>query len=165
MLNTIAHLAHDNWLGWAANSGVPWIWPMCESLHFIGLALLMGCVGVYDLRMMGFMKELEIGALQRVLPWGIFGFVINLLTGVVFFMGDPGQYLRNWVFWSKMAFIVLAGINLIVYYWAGIDRNVAQVGAGQDAPRAAKIVAAVSLFLWVGVIFWGRMMPFLGNSF
>jgi len=165
MLMTIANFAHNNWLGWAANSGVPWIWPACESLHFIGLALLMGCVGVYDLRMLGVAKGLQLGPLQKLMPFGILGFLINLITGLIFFAGDPYQYIHNWVFWSKMLFIALAGINVIVYYVTGLYRRVDPVGAGQDVPFAAKLVAATSLFLWVGVIFFGRMMPFLGNSF
>jgi hypothetical protein len=39
------------------------------------------------------------------------------------------------------------------------------VGAGHDVPPAAKLVAATSLFLWVGVMYWGRMLPFIGNAF
>jgi len=165
MLMTIANLAHNNWLGWAANSGVPWLWPACETLHFIGLALLMGCIGVYDLRMMGFLKGLEIGPLRKLMPWGILGFVLNLITGAIFFAGNPYQYIRNWVFGYKLLFILLAGVNVIVYYASGLDEEVATLGAGADVPRGAKIVAAASLFLWIGVIFWGRMMPFLGNAF
>jgi hypothetical protein len=125
----------------------------------------MGCIGVYDLRMMGFLKGLEIGALRKLMPWGIVGFVLNLVTGAIFFAGNPYQYIRNWVFGYKLLFIALAGLNVIIYYASGLDRRVAALGAGADVPRGAKIVAAISLFLWIGVIFWGRMMPFLGNAF
>ena len=58
-----------------------------------------------------------------------------------------------------------AGVNVIVYYASGLDKEIATLGAGADVPRGAKIVAAASLILWIGVIFWGRMMPFLGNAF
>jgi hypothetical protein len=99
------------------------------------------------------------------MPWGILGFVLNLITGAIFFAGNPYQYIRNWVFGYKLLFILLAGLNVIVYYASGLDEEVATLGAGADVPRGAKIVAAASLFLWIGVIFWGRMMPFLGNAF
>jgi hypothetical protein len=46
-----------------------------------------------------------------------------------------------------------------------LSRRIEAVGPGQDAPLGAKITAAVSLFLWVGVMFWGRMLPFLGTAF
>jgi len=44
-------------------------------------------------------------------------------------------------------------------------RRVDPVAAGQDAPVAAKLVAAISLSLWIGVMYWGRMLPFIGNAF
>jgi hypothetical protein len=124
---TLADWVHATRLGWAAGGGVPWMWPICETLHFVGLALLLGSVGIFDMRMLGVAKGLALGPLQRLMPLAIFGFLINLLTGLVFFAGDPYQYIRNGAFAYKLLFIALAGINVIVY--------------------------------------WGRMMPFLGNSF
>ena len=69
--------------------GYPWVWPTCETLHFIGMALLMGVVGVIDLRMLGVMKSLSFAPLHRLLPWGIAGFVINLTTGLMFLPEIP----------------------------------------------------------------------------
>ena len=89
--------------------GVPWIWPACETLHFIGMAMLIGIIGVIDLRMLGFMKRLPFAPLHRLLPWGIAGFVINLTTGALFFAGDPYQYKDNIAFILKIVFILLAG--------------------------------------------------------
>src|SRR5438874_1653917 len=63
-----------------------WAWPACETLHFIGMALLIGCVGVLDLRMLGVGKQLAAGPLHRLIPYGVAGFAINFLTGIVFFV-------------------------------------------------------------------------------
>jgi hypothetical protein len=145
--------------------GIPWLWPLCETLHFIGLALLMAVVGLLDLRMLGFAKEIPLGPLQRLTPWGILGFVINLVTGVLFFVGAPSQYVANIAFLFKMAFIALAGVNVILFYVTGLYRHIDSLPAGADAPMAAKLIAATSLVLWMGVLFWGRMLPFIGNAF
>jgi hypothetical protein len=142
-----------------------WIWPTCETLHFIGLALLIGNVGLLDLRMLGAAKGIPLAPLTRLVRWGVLGFVINLLTGIVFFVGAPSQYVNNIAFQLKLLFIVLAGANLAVFNLSGIGRTVGLLGPGDDAPASAKIVAATSLFLWVGIMFWGRMLPFIGNSF
>src|SRR6478752_6404104 len=75
-----------------------WVWPTCETLHFIGLAMLFGVVGLLDLRMLGVAKRLPGKPLHELIPWGILGFVVNLITGALFFSGDPGQYLHNWAF-------------------------------------------------------------------
>ena len=143
---------------------VPWVWPACETLHFIGMALLMGVIGVIDLRMLGVLKRVPFAPLHRLLPWGIAGFIINLITGFMFFAGDPYQYKDNIAFLFKMLFIVLAGINVLIFYLIPF-RQVEAMGPGDDAPMFAKVIAATSIFLWFGVMYWGRMLPFIGNAF
>jgi hypothetical protein len=142
-----------------------WIWPACETLHFAGLALLIGNVGLLDLRMLGAAKRLPLAPLTRLVRWGVLGFAVNLLTGIVFFVGAPSQYVNNIAFQYKLLFIALAGANLAVFNLSGVARAVGVLGPGDDAPASAKIIAATSLFLWVGVVFWGRMLPFIGDAF
>ncbi len=163
-------IAISKWLettrvSWAVRGGVPWIWPACEALHFVGLCLLVGVIGVMDLRLIGRLKGIPIGPLERLVPWAVAGFAINVVTGALFYIGAPGQYYGNAVFWAKMAFIALAGVNVLVFYLSGISRVVDALGPEADTPRSAKFIGATSLFLWLGVIFWGRMLPFLGNAF
>lgn len=142
-----------------------WIWPACETLHFLGLALLIGNVGLLDLRLLGFLKGLPVLPLNSLVLWGVAGFTINLVTGIVFVVGDPNQYVDNVAFYFKMSFIAIAGLNLLVFYLTGISRKVALMGPGDDAPTLAKVVAATSLVLWLGVMYFGRMLPYIGNSF
>jgi hypothetical protein len=138
-----------------------WMWPLCETLHFFGMALLIGGVGILDLRMLGVAKGLPVAPLQRLIPWAVFGFVINLITGAIFVSAAPGNYNTSITFRLKVLFILLAGVNVLWFYASGLARRVDALGPGEDAPRAAKIIAAISLVLWVGVMFWGRMLPFL----
>jgi uncharacterized membrane protein len=145
-------------------TGYPWVWPALETLHFIGLCLLAGAVGLIDLRLLGMARRIPLAPLLRLSRWGVVGFTINLLTGILFFVGVPGQYVHNIAFQLKMLFIVLAGLNVLVFNLA-VFRHTATLGAGEDAARSAQVVAAVSLFLWVGVMYLGRMLPYIGNSF
>jgi hypothetical protein len=165
MLQVFSTWLHGTTLSWAVAGGVPWIWPVCEILHFMGLALLMGVVSVLDLRMLGMAKGLPLGPLQRLMPWAMVGFIVNLITGFMFFAGDPFQYIHNIAFGFKLLFIGLAGVNVILFYVTGLYRHVDVVGAGHDCPFAAKLVALASLVLWIGVMYWGRMLPFIGNAF
>jgi hypothetical protein len=142
-----------------------WVWPACETLHFIGLALVIGNIGLLDLRLLGVEKRIPVAPLSRFVRWAIAGFVINLVTGVAFFVGNPFQYIENVAFGYKLAFMALAGINVAVFYATGISRKVQALGPGDDAPISAKIVAAASLFLWIAVMYMGRMLPYIGNSF
>jgi hypothetical protein len=141
-----------------------WAWPMCETVHFIGLALLFGTVGLFDLRLLGMMKGLPVAAVRRLLPWGVFGFVLCLITGLIFLTGStfvhPLAALRISSVQWKLLFIFLAGINVLVFYLMGLSGAVDALGPGDDARLPAKVVAATSLFLWIGVMFFGRMIPF-----
>ena len=144
-----------------------WILPVCESLHFIGMALLVGIVGVFDLRLLGMAKRLPVAPLQRLMPWALLGFVLSFGTGMVFIAANPRQYLAplSLSFVAKMFFILLACLNVFLFYASGLKRVADGVGAGEDAPMGAKVSACVSLFLWVGVMYWGRVLQFFGKSF
>lgn len=155
--------------GWVNSTAVgefvtsrPWMWPTCETLHFIGLSLLLGVVLVVDLRMLGVMKNVSFATLHRLLPWGILGFGINVMTGMLFFLGAPDQYTSNTAFQWKIAMVLVAAANAL--YFTVLDEAWA-LGPGDDAPLVAKVMAVSAMFLWVGVMYCGSMLPFLGNSF
>jgi hypothetical protein len=139
-----------------------WAWPAAETLHFIGLCLLFTVVLVVDLRLLGVAKRIPFSAVSQLLPLGMLGFGVNLITGSLFFLALPHQYTGNIMFLWKVMLIVIAGVNdlylmLCPESWA--------VGAGDDAPLNAKIFAASGIFLWIGVLFSGHMLPFIGNAF
>lgn len=142
----------------------PWIWPLCETIHFIGLALVIGIAGFFDLRLMGFMKMVPVRAARDLMPLAIFGFVLNLTTGVVFLIGHPEQYVNNAAWWAKVAFLVVAGLNALLFETI-LGRRTLNLGAGDDTPPMAKLIGAVSLVSWLGVLYSGRMLPFIGDAF
>jgi hypothetical protein len=61
-----------------------WGWPIAESLHFIGLSMLIGTVGLFDLRLLGVARRIPIAAMHRLIPWGLVGFGINATTASLF---------------------------------------------------------------------------------
>jgi hypothetical protein len=137
-----------------------WVWPILEDLHFLGLILLIGTIGVVNLRVLGVYKTLPMAPLHRFIPWGIAGFTLNIVTGMLFYLGMPGFYNMNFVFQLKMLTIVLAGANLLLFYCTGAFLTLEKVGPGQDAPRFAKIIAFTTIVLWLAVIVLGRYIPF-----
>jgi hypothetical protein len=139
-----------------------WMWPTCETLHFVGLSLLLGVVLLVDLRVLGVMKGVSFASLHRLLPWAAFGFGVNIFTGILFFTGIPGQYIHNPSFYWKMVLVMLAGLNAV--YFTVLDEPW-KLGPKEDAPLTAKIAAASAMILWIGVLYCGSMLPFLGNAF
>jgi hypothetical protein len=144
-----------------------WFWPLAEVLHFVGLILLVGIVTLFDLRLLGVAKRLPVAPLRRLLPWAVLGFGLCVGSGLVFVTGlwanvalHPLEAVRIDVYLQlKLLFIFLAGANLFAFYLSGVSRAVDALGPGDDAPPLAKFIAAASLFLWVGVIYWGRLIP------
>jgi hypothetical protein len=159
------------WLEWPSVAHFieryTWSWPLGETFHFFGIILLIGGVGMFDLRLLGFAKQLPVAAVRRLLPWGVTGFLFCLVTGLMFVTGvranvpsSPYDVIRTNPFLQlKLLFIGLAGLNLLAFYVTGMNRAVDTLGPGENAPALAKVIAAASLFLWLGVIYFGRLIP------
>jgi hypothetical protein len=136
-----------------------WGWPSVESLHFIGLSLLIGAVGLYDLRMLGVARGVPMDALHRLIPWGVGGYALNVATGFLFVTSAPDQYLYNPAFQVKLALMAGAGLNVLFFY-TFVFRRVKTTPAGDQAPVRARVAAGVSLACWIGVIVCGRLITY-----
>jgi len=140
----------------------PWVWPTCETLHFLGMSLMFGVLMIVNLRLLGWMKGMSFAAVHRLLPLGILGFGINFVTGLLFFIGAPEQYTQNVAFHWKMILLELAGLNFLVLT---VFDGAWMLPAGAEPPLSDKLLAASALVLSVGVMYFGRMLPFIGNAF
>jgi hypothetical protein len=147
-----------------AMSSSPVLWPICETLHFIGLALLIGAAGLMDFRLMGFLKSVPLAAVMQMRKWAALGVLINLVTGTLFFVGAPGQYNNNPAWYAKLSFLMVAIINVAVFETTQ-GKRMLTLTAGQDTPTSFKVAGAVSMGSWFLVLYFGRMLPFLGNAF
>ena len=58
----------------------PWIWPLCETIHFVGLALVIGIAGFFDLRLLGFMKRVPVRAAKDLMPFAVAGVMEGALA-------------------------------------------------------------------------------------
>ena len=130
-----------------------WVWPLCETLHFIGLAVMLGAIGLFDLRVLGVGRDLPLAELHRYLRWGIAAFIVNALTGVVFFATFPAQYVYNAAFQLKFVALLLLGLNVAVFYAFAWPR-LRKLEASMAAPWSARCSAALSLVLLVTVPSW-----------
>jgi hypothetical protein len=144
-----------------ANSS--WVWPAGEVLHFIGLSVLLGVAGLFDLRLMGFFRSVSVDVVHRLMPWAMGAFAVNLATGALFIIGTPGQYAHNPAFYLKMASLGLAGLNAVIFE-SGVGKRALAVPADGEVPGAARAIGAVSLLSWLSVLYWGRMLAFIGDG-
>ena len=155
--------------GWFSSTGIrdvvtttPWVWPAGETLHFIALCVIFGVLLAVNLRVLGFMKSLPFAFFHRLLPWAVLGFGVNLVTGMLFFIGASDQYTENVSFYWKVLFLMIAGVDLL---YLTVVRKTWELEPGDDTPATEKLIAVSAIGAWVAVIFFGRMLPFLGNAF
>jgi uncharacterized membrane protein len=139
----------------------PWVWPICEVFHFVGLCMLFGGVLLVNLRLLGFVKGVAFADVNQFLPWAMVGLGINIVTGMLFFLAAPEQYTQNPTFAWKIGLILIAGVTLLYPTMSG---RAGQLNPDERAPLTGRIIAAGSICLWIGVIFLGRFLPYLGSE-
>jgi len=156
-------------LDWIADNlgilvlALPWTWPILETLHFIGLCMLLGGLIVIDLRLLGFNRLIPTVASHDLLPIIYTGLTINTVTGIMFFIGDPHRYAVNIGFQLKMLLYVLAGLNALWYQYK-LSPRVDRLPANSPMPTDARLSGALSLGLWFGVLIFGRLIPYVGTG-
>jgi uncharacterized membrane protein len=138
----------------------PWVWPISEIFHFVGLCLLFGVALLVNLRMLGVVRGVPLADVVELLPWGMLGLTINVVTGMLFFLASPDQYTQNATFAWKMGAILVGGLTLLY------PTMVSEDGAQQPERQrlVSRVVATASICLWVGVIFLGRFLPYIGSE-
>lgn len=140
-----------------------WMFPLMETLHFLALIWLFGALLVVDGRILGIAPFLNMKACMKFIPVAIIAFGVNLFTGLAFLHADPFNYLANPGFQWKMGLIVIAGINAL-WFWFGEHKELVHLADGQQAPFRAKVIALISLVVWVFVIIIGRLLPYTGGN-
>ncbi len=137
----------------------PWGWPTIESIHFLGLSLLIGTVGVFDLRMLGIGRGVAYADLHKLVSIGIICYGLNVITGTMFLVSAPDQYVFNPAFQLKLLFMLIAGINVIWFYRATLA-EVRATAANLAVSQRAKAIGIISLLCWTLIIVCGRLITY-----
>ena len=138
-----------------------WVYPLVESVHVLTLCLFVGLAAMLDLRLLGLMmrgtRVSEV--VSQLLPWMTAGFGIMVFSGAALFYAIPVKTYLNIFFRIKVLMLALAGLNAWVFH-RSVYRRVTEWDVGASIPKAAKVTAALSLALWVGIVFAGRMIAY-----
>jgi hypothetical protein len=137
-----------------------WAYPLFETMHTIGMAMVIGALGLINLRVLGFKSELSLLGTQKLLPLAWIGFTLNLVSGLSLFASDAQHFWNSYTFRVKIVLIILGGINAAI-----LSRSVFQeprAGAPPAIPTSGtKWIAATSLVFWFGAICAGRLIAYL----
>lgn len=145
----------------AAMRGSTWLYPVVEVVHIAGFSVLVGSVAMFDLRVLGCGRSgrsvAVLAAGRMLLPWSAVSLFAIVPAGLLLFSAQPRELAVNQVFQLKLLLIALAGLNALSFH-LGVYRTAATWHAG--APALARLHAAASLGLWIGVISCGRLLAY-----
>ncbi len=141
--------------------GGEWLFPIVETLHVISLAMVFGSIVMVDLRLVGAAsRNSTVSKLSsEVLPYTWGAFICAIVTGTLLFVSKAHVYFHNLQFQLKFLCMFLAGVNMLVFHF-GSYRHVLEWDERYPPPHAARLAGALSITLWIGVIFFGRWIGF-----
>ena len=130
-----------------------WLFPAIETLHLVGMAVLVTMIGAFDLRLLGIsMRGIRVSELtRRLFPWAWAAFVIQVITGGLLFSSEATKMVVNPAFQIKLILIGFGGIHAAVFRWITC-RDMPEWDANSTTPVRAKVAGGISILLWLGVI-------------
>jgi hypothetical protein len=133
-----------------------WAFPIAECVHIGGFAVGVGSIALVDFRMLnlGLRHETPARILRYTEPWTLIALVFVAFSGLMLFISQTSIYLENRIFPLKMYALVAA----LIYNFT-VHRRVATME--NPPPVLSKLVAIVSLLLWVSIVFGGILTGFL----
>jgi hypothetical protein len=143
-----------------------WVYPAVNTLHILGIVLLVGSVLPLDLRLLGAFKRYPVRPIAKIMvPIATCGVVLTILSGLMLFAVNPVDYVRTDLFLVKIGLIGAAGINaaLLSYNasWNEIvvaDESLLNI---TEPDRKLQIAAFFSLLFWIAVLTCGRFVGYV----
>jgi hypothetical protein len=138
-----------------------WVIPTVQSVHIVGISVVLACVLMMTLRVLG-VAGTDATLLQtqrRFGPWLAGALLLLLATGLALVVGEPERELLSFSFWLKMV-LVACGAGLAFWFQVSVRRH-EQVWETRLAHRArVRVLAAVALLIWIAIIFLGRFIAY-----
>lgn len=155
-----------NFLGWLQNTPVAifvaevlWAYPLLETLHTLGMAMLLGSLGLINLRVLGYKSALSLIGTRDLLPIAWIGFTINAASGLLLFTSDAMTFFASNTFRVKISLIVLAGINAAILGRRIYGEHADSIELGETT-SSLKLLAGSSLVFWVIAVICGRIYAY-----
>ena len=138
-----------------------WPFPTMETVHIMGIVVVVGSATILDLRLMGLiLKRQSVSSLaKQTLPWAWVGFLIQVVSGFLLYATEATKLYFSIPFRLKMLMVALVGINVLVFH-VFVYRDVDAWDTAPEPPLAARLTGWFSILLWLGIITAGRWIAF-----
>ncbi|MES2784061.1 MAG: hypothetical protein V4684_01235 [Pseudomonadota bacterium] len=130
----------------------PWMYPLLEVVHILGIALLLGNLVLLELRVFGRGATLPVVDLAKLsLAIAVAGFALAAASGLVMFATRPAELLANRAFTLKMLLLFTAGCNAAWFHARGSLHKL---------DGAARLLMLSSTLIWLAVLTCGRWIAY-----
>lgn len=135
--------------------------PILVAIHLIGLTVSVGVVIWLDLRLLGLsMQGQPVSAVyRRLMPIAFVGFAVMFISGGLLLAGFATAAYENWYFRMKLAAMLLAGVNVLLYH-RFTERSIVHWDESRRPPLPARAAGLISIAAWMLVVLAGRMMSY-----
>jgi hypothetical protein len=157
LLSFFQWLEQNGLIGWIGQSLIISI--IFEVTHYFSFFIFIGGVVLIDLRLLGMAARSQTPTqlADRIFPWVWVTFSLNFVTGFFMLSTDAVQFYSNVPFRVAMLIVALAVVFTVI-----LQRNVRKWDQ-PEIPAAAKLVAVLSIVLWLGSILASVEVPSITN--
>jgi len=134
-----------------------WAIPTIQSIHIVGIAIVLGSVFMIDLRLLGWagMDQTLRQTTNRFGPWMMGALWLMLATGILMVIGEPVRELMTFSFWLKM-FLVAVGTVIAAVF----QKKVRKHEGDPVTSGALKSLAVLTFLIWACIIVLGRLIAY-----
>ena len=137
-----------------------WAYPIVLSTHAVGMSIVVGTVIIIDLRLLGYAGNapLDLFKIMFAVTW--VGVVLNFMSGLALLASDPAKFFYHPVFWTKIG-LIITGIFSVYLLWQVVTRDDGITKENFVPSSKVKLLACLSLVLWLSVIVAGRLIAYV----
>ncbi|WP_225865897.1 DUF6644 family protein [Dyadobacter aurulentus] len=137
-----------------------YLYPVLEIIHILGIVMLVGAAFLFDLRLLGYSKNLPVAGLAKhLLPWSQRGLILIIPSGLLLFITNAQALGTDFTFWLKLALILVAALNAWIFH-----RFIYKIPKGDSRETmlsgTSKLSALISISVWIAVIACGRLLAY-----
>ena len=138
-----------------------WVFPVLVSIHILGLTLSVGTLVWFDLRLLGIgIRHCSVSRLYgRLKPWMLASFLVMVASGSMLFIGFATKAYPNIFFRIKVAGLVVAAVNALIYHLT-TERSIGEWDEARVLPLRARLAGLISILIWTVIILVGRMTAY-----
>jgi hypothetical protein len=160
-MNAFAEWLSGTYLSVLIQNHNGWVIPTIQSIHIVGIGVVLASVFMVDLRILGWagMDQTLRQTTNRFGPWLTGALCALLATGALMVVGEPVRELITISFWVKM-FLIALGTVVAVFFQSTLRKHEEHWENDLVNRGGIKFLAIATFLIWVAIIILGRLIAY-----